>query len=91
MLGPPRARSGLPKCQLTVPLLPGSLAGASWEKLEPEDVFTLNSVGPHRAKNISLQLRYFPWQKKSQTKKVEPTTSTELDRGLPRPPNLVPS
>lgn len=86
VLGPPPAHSGLPKCQLRVSLPPGSLAEASGEKLEPEDVFILNSVGPHHAKNTSLQLRYFPWQKKSQAKKREPTTSTELDKGLAAPP-----
>lgn len=94
VLGPPPAHSGLPKCQLRVSLPPGSLAEASGEKLEPEDVFILNSVGPHHAKNTSLQLRYFPWQKKSQAKKREPTTSTELDKGLaapPPPPRPVPS
>lgn len=51
--------AGLRKCQLRAPLWPGSLAEPSREKLKPEDVFVLNSVGPRHAKNISLQLRYF--------------------------------
>ena len=48
--------------------------------------FILNSVGPHRAKNISVQLRYFSWQNKLKTKKLRQQSSTELEKGLGPPP-----
>lgn len=52
----------------------------------------LNSVGPHHAENISVQLRYFSWQNKLKTKKLRQQSSTELEKGLgpPHPPQYCP-
>lgn len=81
---------GLCKCQLRVHLWLGSLAETSGEKLEPEDVFILNSVGPHRAKTFLSQLRYFSWQNKLKSKKVEATKNRAGERPCSRPPQSPP-
>lgn len=74
--------AGPRRCQLGAPLWPGSFAEPSREKLKPEDVFVLNSVGPRHAKNISLQLRYFSRQHKLKIKKFGQQSSTELEESL---------
>lgn len=43
-----------------MPLWPGSLAEPSGEKLEQEDVFILNSVGPCHEKTFLSNLGAFP-------------------------------
>lgn len=65
--------AGLCQRQLRVRLRLGSLAETSGEKPEPEDVFSLYTVGPHPAKTFLSQLRYLSWQNKLKSKKVEAT------------------
>lgn len=81
---------GLCKCQLRVRPRRGSLAETSGEKPEPEDVFILYTVGPHPAKTFLSQLRYFSWQNKLKSKKVEATKNRAGGRPCSRPPVPVP-
>lgn len=54
--------------------------------------FILNSVGPHHAKNISVQLRYFSWQNKLKTKKLRQQSALSWRRALApfHPPQYCP-
>lgn len=78
---------GLCKCQLRVRPRLGSLAETSGEKPEPEDVFILYTVGPHPAKTFLSQLRYFSWQNKLKSKKVEATKNRAGGRPCSRHPS----
>lgn len=87
VLGPPPARSGLPKCQLRVSLPPRPLAEAPGEKLEPKDVFILNSVGPHCAKNPLLSSSgIFPGKRSHKHKNLSQPPALSWTRAWRAPP-----